>query len=72
MKDDQPMFAYIGRAACGCVRASRIDEGDKATGKFVQEMIGSGLKIERVPLSQAQFAKCANCEPSQPEQLALL
>lgn len=66
------VFAYVGRAACGCIRASRLDEADKATGRFVQEMIQSGLKVERVPLEQVQFMKCEVCEPNQPEQTSML
>lgn len=44
----KPTHVYIGRAACGCVRALTNDYGDKETGKDVAEFIASGLTIERI------------------------
>lgn len=46
--DKKETHVYIGRAKCGCCRAFRCDDGDKATGEFVAEMIESGLTIERI------------------------
>ncbi len=43
-------FCYIGRAACGCIRAVVLDEPNhqEDVAKDVSDFIKSGLTIERV------------------------
>ena len=66
LRTDSPVFAYIGIAACGCVRAIVVDDGlyPKDVAKTVAEFIKSGRTVERVDLKDG----IARLEPHCPHR----
>jgi hypothetical protein len=46
-----PTHAYIGFRPCGCRRAFAFDLGDKRTREMVADIVGSGLAIERMAIT---------------------
>jgi hypothetical protein len=67
---DEP-YSYIGRRACGCIRAARVIVGNpKEIAKDVADMVASGLILERVP-SQYVRENWGEC-PHEDKQLELM
>lgn len=63
--------SYIGRRACGCIRAARVIVGDpKDIAQDVAEMIEGGLTVEKVT-SQYVRENWGAC-PHEDKQLALV
>ena len=65
---DTTEYTYIGRAACGCIRAAVVcDEGRPAwTARHVADMVLSGLVPERVTVDFVRthgFCRCDQCDP---------
>ncbi len=63
--------SYIGRRACGCIRAARVIHGDpKDIAEDVAEMIKGGLTVEKVA-SQYVRDNWGDC-PHENKQLVLV
>lgn len=59
-----PTHVYIGRAACGCIRAVTVDDpaDPKWTAKHVGLSIKDGLTVTRELLGQSTVARCPHRE----------
>lgn len=70
---------YIGRAACGCIRAVSTDMpgATDLVARDVSNMVKGGLTVERMPIEEFRAQKmtrpdCAVHTASAPRQEALL
>jgi len=52
-----PVYVFIGRAKCGCIRAASVDDGTKQCAEDVAGFIRDGLSVERVT-SPIAIAHC--------------
>lgn len=72
-------FAIVGKRPCGCIRAAAVEYAnpDKAEsrrlGKFVAEIVGRGLTVDRVTIETVRtgFTSCAKCKQPEPKQAEL-
>ena len=52
-----PVWVFVGKAKCGCIRAASVDDGTKQCAEDVAGFIRDGLNVERVT-SPITIAHC--------------
>lgn len=70
--------SYIGRAACGCVRAAHVisPARTREAARFCKQVVEDGLALERMDTASVRESRwaCERCEPkafARQESLAL-
>ena len=62
MTPEPERIAYIGRAACGCIRAAIVDGEDKQrVAAFVADIVRRGLTVDRMACADVRAAAWSVC-----------
>ena len=52
-----PVWVFVGKAKCGCIRAASVDDGTQQCAEDVAGFIRDGLNVDRVT-SPITIAHC--------------
>ncbi len=52
-----PVWVFVGKAKCGCIRAASVDDGTKQCAEDVAGFVRDGLVVERVA-SPIAISRC--------------